>query len=80
MTLLIVQLAAVAIFTIPTTVAQAFPDTSEQHGGVNNIRLPPTINPTVDTSPPAWDPMPPGWWYGEWYVAHSSNKKYQAPD
>ena len=28
--------------------------------GTINVRLPPPIDPNVDTSPPAWEPMPPG--------------------
>ncbi|KAK5131051.1 hypothetical protein LTR08_001336 [Meristemomyces frigidus] len=42
------------------------------------LRLPPALNPTVDSSPPTWQPMPSGWYYGDWFVAHSSNKAYQA--
>lgn len=50
----------------------------QSRGGVDNIRLPPAINPNVDIAPPVWDAMPDAWWYGPWYVTHSSNKKYQA--
>lgn len=40
------------------------------------IRLPPSLNPTVDSSPPDWVSPPQPWLYGDWQITHSTNEDY----
>ena len=40
-------------------------------------RLPPSLDPKVNTTPPAWASPPSGWIYGNWKITYSSNVGYQ---
>ncbi|KAK3067580.1 hypothetical protein LTR53_015473 [Teratosphaeriaceae sp. CCFEE 6253] len=69
---MIATLATLLLFSLTGSVAvvavAAYPYghtwSSNRHDQIN-IRLPPAIDHLVDTTPPAWQPMPPGWYYGD---------------
>ena len=71
-------LAATALLAASTVAATANGGYPTPCGSPTTVkaRLPPSLNPTIKSHPPQWQPPPKEWLYGNWKITYTSNTNY----